>query len=713
MAASNAVSKVGYNATGCDLPSRVAELEGRLSLLEEFLKGHEAFASFKPHVGLNAGVSELRRPPEEAGTAPAAEEIGAAQLERAPTASWCTSGTFSSIGRGKKTPDVADTADGEVVRVYTFSASMWDVAMFLFNPKLGFVASLQVAVLLVLNMLLQALFCYIIKEHLANGEWFETADYIKRWRRSVAHDYNNVDHTTYTSMARRVCQGDLSLHQSNTQVNIWCTILDYMAHENAIFPGPALSVLAVLLFVLPLSKELDHITLLVRGVFNKKRANGLKGTRFVETGESTIVIQSLGRARFAAVLCVVLLRLGLWVYLAIGGVRYLTRTPDLADIVLNCLALQFVLEIDEMIFDTLAPSAARSLIGKLEPLEIDESHRVRKLGIQSTGVLLFVGLVVAISYMVEIRALIESVNAVRHEMCSGVLDFTYGVEVTGAVYVTATKPYDDECCETFYPQQAVHEVVTAHQPNTLDPTLHDVSKRLNYSVVFEDWYQGNSSEGLFRDFQARVGYTGSDLARAINPDCENQKLPLGVRSFLGSLVRKPVHECGDAIDLCSSVDTVGVLVRASCPITCECAMATAKFIHINSDWGCPERCLSSGIAFAPSSCSSRTPEELLAQGYWANWIRQLESVNYTVRGVSVGPLMRDHGCGIVAILQNLGNEVCGSNEYEAGLRSLVRVCPTECGCTSPSEEERNQCEDYAYCSCPEECAGVGMPLPPI
>ena len=50
------------------------------------------------------------------------------------------------------------------------------------------------------------------------------------------------------------------------------------------------------------------------------------------------------------------------------GSVYLARTVDVGELLLNAVTLEFVMGIDELLFESLAPKRARAIIKKLRPL---------------------------------------------------------------------------------------------------------------------------------------------------------------------------------------------------------------------------------------------------------------------------------------------------------------------------------------------------------
>merc|ERR1712137_258258 len=91
-------------------------------------------------------------------------------------------------------------------------------------------------------------------------------------------------------------------------------------------------------------------------------------------GKST-KIHSLSRGRVAFVFVfAVIPRILIAAALGVVGVIYLLNTLTLSDMLLNCMCLAFVVDIDELLFDAFAPKRVRFLLDSLEPLEYPHKY---------------------------------------------------------------------------------------------------------------------------------------------------------------------------------------------------------------------------------------------------------------------------------------------------------------------------------------------------
>lgn len=76
------------------------------------------------------------------------------------------------------------------------------------------------------------------------------------------------------------------------------------------------------------------------------------------------------RWKVANFVCVFLPKLFIWWTLTSSGMHFLMETAGITDLVVNCMALTFVLSIDEMIFEKLMTTAARHIMSSIEDLPL-------------------------------------------------------------------------------------------------------------------------------------------------------------------------------------------------------------------------------------------------------------------------------------------------------------------------------------------------------
>ncbi|CAK9081683.1 Vacuolar protein sorting-associated protein 11-like, partial [Durusdinium trenchii] len=259
-----------------------------------------------------------------------------------------------------------------------FSESAWTYPVVIGLVKAGIVEALFAVLLLLVNVFVQMGFMLIIlTPDFLPGDISEQIDYAQQWRRSVAHDHQNLDLAS-TSLVTRVCNGDGALIVSTRQATLLEHINSYLGLNVAAFepeffqPGVLLSVLCILLWSLCVYKELRNILHTFEAV-----------RRLPHTSRTTVrnnTLQSLSSGRYKILKITYLLRTAIAISLLISGIRWLAQTTSITELMLNAVALNAILDVDEFLFAGFTPMSIHLSIQKLEPLEIRYTARRNKTG---------------------------------------------------------------------------------------------------------------------------------------------------------------------------------------------------------------------------------------------------------------------------------------------------------------------------------------------
>ena len=108
--------------------------------------------------------------------------------------------------------------DGAHFEGYTLGESVWDAALLVGLSESGFLGSASIVTSLLLNMIVQVLFCVVAFTSLTETS-FPTVPEIMKWREATAHDVTWSD-ADGASLASRVCGGDASLAVSTGHMNL-------------------------------------------------------------------------------------------------------------------------------------------------------------------------------------------------------------------------------------------------------------------------------------------------------------------------------------------------------------------------------------------------------------------------------------------------------------------------------------------------------------
>ena len=123
------------------------------------------------------------------------------------------------------------------------------------HPRRGRLPSARLALILRAPCARAADIYIIATSSLTKPNYSETSvEQLRNWRRNIAHDIKYFDVISESSLARRVCDRDLSLEVSTNQVQIVNETYEYLKLNNNL--GKMMCTLALLAWYLTLSQEL-------------------------------------------------------------------------------------------------------------------------------------------------------------------------------------------------------------------------------------------------------------------------------------------------------------------------------------------------------------------------------------------------------------------------------------------------------------------------
>jgi hypothetical protein len=231
------------------------------------------------------------------------------------------------------------------------SPSMWEVP--LLTGQIGTAGGAFTWLLLAGCVVLQLLLtlCILFRLALLSPYNDQTAQALRAWRRD-AHTIKNMN-GNFLSLAYSVCNSSLEIGQSARQTDINNELSDYLDSHWATLGvpvGPMLCMLALVMWIFSVSKEVRQFVSFVRTILVIPTARTTTFEVFGVEG-SALRLVSLSRLRLACVLGIQGVRLTIAVMLLFAGIVYLVNIVSVGDLILNAVALEFVLGIDELIFD--------------------------------------------------------------------------------------------------------------------------------------------------------------------------------------------------------------------------------------------------------------------------------------------------------------------------------------------------------------------------
>lgn len=619
---------------------------------------------------------------------------------------------------------------------FSFTGSIWDAAVFIGCPQVGACGSAFTAFMLLLNIGMQAVFCLIVNDNmtlsLINSETVQ--DY-RVWRTTIAHNVKFVDSLTYRSLARKVCSFRDAPLSSGPIIGL-DSISQYRPHLedhqyrdtpplgywfSSLFPryekhvGELMCGLSVVVWWFAVLKEIYSIGDLLLAIFSVRAGR----TRIAGTsGGHALVTVSLPRK---AVFCtVIVVRSIVCVSLAVCGTFYLAATLSLGDLLLNALALEIVLSLDELTFDVLAPRSVRLLISSMAPLAKPRSRAWRGLDGRPVFALAFMSVAMYSVFAFILREQSSTLEKAREELCGGNQDFIATIDNTGLV--TAFNPGAD-----------YHEKIS-------DPAFQDAQYEFrafrslieNESDAMAGMWEGSSSDEMFGFSGSRYTVEGKrtmdveDSTIELNIFCTNLDYPgsqiwptlaeilnsLEIREMIEMGVSEenrsgPFHSCWDVAHRCYEESTIGTRVRQFCPRACGCDHLASPLALLSPEHGCPRACTSGQLwlqNLGEMTCSDFTAN---SPRIWngTDWYQGTDLFQAYITGLRglgfPGGMMEKMVADMEFALYNLGCEgAVGamtfdyySYYYDAweygnlceetnvyGFRPITAICPVACRC---------------------------------
>eukprot|EP00747_Dinoflagellata_sp_TGD_P218139 gnl/TRDRNA2_/TRDRNA2_90438_c0_seq1.p1 gnl/TRDRNA2_/TRDRNA2_90438_c0~~gnl/TRDRNA2_/TRDRNA2_90438_c0_seq1.p1 ORF type:complete len:297 (+),score=17.87 gnl/TRDRNA2_/TRDRNA2_90438_c0_seq1:1-891(+) len=266
---------------------------------------------------------------------------------------------------------------------------------------------------------------------------------VRIWRETMGHSARSHDPLMRSSLVSRVCLDDGSLNYATMQTD---AVHDILLYQDLYFgpgtPYVGLLLCLIVLFVwfLTMAQELLSVWLHFVAYWNVPKS--CARTVFWKT-EDGLRIKHVSRPRIVFVCIILILRLGIACQLLVSGATWLCKTFSVPDLVLNGAALAFITDIDDIIFSTIVPRGAESLVSSLEPMDLGRPWLWRGLGgrwIFMFGAFGFT-YYMAYSELLPFNAQLE--DTMRY-MCAGDQHFYYDRMPNGSFVFTPTETYEDQ-----------------------------------------------------------------------------------------------------------------------------------------------------------------------------------------------------------------------------------------------------------------------------
>jgi hypothetical protein len=299
-----------------------------------------------------------------------------------------------------------------------------------------------------MNLSIQYAFCYIVIDNLSIASFDpDTPVQMRRWRRNIAHDIKFYSELSQQSLASRVCEGDVGLETSATQSDTYDLLKTYLGDGNGRdlgALGPVMCVLALVTFILTVSKEANAAVSLLPAL--RKIPQG-RTSCLTFSDEGAMRIDQLSFARMICFIFFVALRIGIVVLLVIYGSLYLVYTTSMGDLLLNAVALEFIMNMDELIFEALAPFHVKSLVAGAECLAKLSWKKWHGLDLHCVTTIIASFSTVAVFFIFVLHPFVDILVETRDAICAGDVEFVFTTDGAGVPAWSYPKRVETEVLE--------------------------------------------------------------------------------------------------------------------------------------------------------------------------------------------------------------------------------------------------------------------------
>jgi len=517
--------------------------------------------------------------------------------------------------------------------MYTPEQSDWDAAAFIGHESLGTGVSAILALLWALNIAMQVSFCSVVFMYMREADiTTETLDQLLTWRVTVAHNIDYADIVMRRSMIADMCEDNAQaqLHMSATQASWHETIQDFFQG------GMLLMYLAQTLWICTVLRELTaacnfgsalfflnrgHKTRIVvtesdDASFNEENNEVSRISRTASGSMEALLtlmvvvrVKSITTRRYWA--CLVLIafcRFAMGVTIGIAGIIFLSKTNAKEDLVLNAIALEFIMGIDELLFSVFSPRRMQTLMMNLEALPLPDkvfSRAPGGLAMLKVVAVFAVLLCVQVSLLSPFFWTLEQADKI---LCEGETNFVWTKNpATKMIHVARSAPSREawqlvhlHVLQVAQPGLAVDEGTWT--PNGAEPQAMEYATSSVTRAVLEAQDDAiDISEAVYDKtyFDKVLSLSKSTLETAAATlscqDMANGQSPEASREYLQVILGDTtIADCEDVPwQKCGEYDMAEL--RAICPVHCQCdkpgryRSAYAGFFQTSAG-GCPLQC---------------------------------------------------------------------------------------------------------------------------
>ncbi|CAE7248353.1 unnamed protein product, partial [Symbiodinium necroappetens] len=529
-------------------------------------------------------------------------------------------------------------------------------------------------ILALVSLAMQAAFIMILmSEFFLERPFEEKVELARIWRNSVAHDSRHMD-LAQTSLTSRVCRGDGALIVSTTQAELVEEINKFLGlglHDfepSSFSPGTMLCVLCILLWCMRVYKDVRRMGLV------------MEAWSWIPRSDYTIMNDNFGftelsENRFYGFGSILFVCFAMDCLLLVAGIRLLASTTSISSLILDAVALEAILDIDDFMFHALVPLRARLLIQSLEPMQVKISQVRSQVESGCNFCLLAFALV--LPYLFMLAPLGHAMQAVKYELCGGTQEFvvaynqdiqmTYalrtqaerGIELLPSEVAVEEFKHSTEALPRYMVFSATSQAFDTDQVRTM------AEEASTFPICFETQVLQETGR-VYRDPVAMS---------LIEPRFQSMVAKFG----------RNATTCEELQDLCHLPEAR--MLRYICGATCGCASAGTSTWYKVARQGCSESCLKESDAATPCTDVAATSEGW--RSFWMNYVpvvssffgqnlaqaNMLTMLNQTVQA------MLSEGCPRLLVNDtDFVTSVRWCEGFPDLFRPVAFLCPETCGC---------------------------------
>ena len=341
-------------------------------------------------------------------------------------------------------------------------------------------------------------------------------------------------------------------------------------------------------------------------------------------------------------------------WLLVAGVLWLARTTSITELMLNAVALNAILDVDEFLFSCLTPIKIQHVIQTLDPIQVKYSRRRSQC--ETVAHFTFISAVVLLAYFLLVGPLTDTMLEVKRELCGGnqsfVVTYNRDTQLTyGLVTNKAAARNDGQLSTSELAVKRHIDIRGEMTPGEVSDYILFAPSRRSFE---EDRTRSMSGEASNWPFciETKLLTEGALL----NGDANLQPAAeVMLRNAGLALGYDLVSDCAQLSHMCDRPNAG--LLRLVCGETCGCTDAVSSPFYKVPAQGCSQACLQDAEEkLANLTCENNetgrnwdtfwNTYETALTGYYGEEVTQTSlwyMVNATVQG------MLSHGCGYLEV----------------------------------------------------------------